>query len=164
MNCSPPGSSVHGFSRQEYWSGFPCPPLGELPDPGIKPTSLMSSALEVDSSPAELPGKPLDSKGSICNSGRPRFNPWVRKIPWRRKWQPTPVFLPGKSMDRRAWQATAHEVSKNWTQLNDFHFKKIEDTHLWFSGGILLNSVFDWTTFTSLYFANQMNFGANPLS
>ena len=28
------------------------------------------------------------------------FNPWVRKIPWRRKWQPTPVFLPGNSMDR----------------------------------------------------------------
>ena len=25
------------------------------------------------------------------------FNPWIRKIPWRRKWQPTPVFLPGKS-------------------------------------------------------------------
>ena len=25
------------------------------------------------------------------------FDPWVRKIPWRRKWQPTPVFLPGKS-------------------------------------------------------------------
>ena len=29
--------------------------------------------------------------------GRPGFNPWVRKISWRRKWQPTPVFLPGKS-------------------------------------------------------------------
>ena len=28
---------------------------------------------------------------------RPRFNPWVGKIPWRRKWQPTPVFLSGKS-------------------------------------------------------------------
>ena len=28
---------------------------------------------------------------------RPGFNPWVRKIPWRRKWQPTPVFLPGKN-------------------------------------------------------------------
>ena len=26
-----------------------------------------------------------------------QLNPWVRKIPWRRKWQPTPVFLPGKS-------------------------------------------------------------------
>ena len=34
-----------GFSRQEYWSGLPCPPLGDLPDPGIKPTSLMSPAL-----------------------------------------------------------------------------------------------------------------------
>ena len=29
--------------------------------------------------------------------GRPGFNPWVGKIPWRRKWQPTPAFLPGKS-------------------------------------------------------------------
>ena len=35
---------------------------------------------------------------SIClQCGRPRFNPWVRKISWRRKWKPTPVFLPGKS-------------------------------------------------------------------
>ena len=28
---------------------------------------------------------------------RPRFDPWVRKIPWRREWQPTPVFFPGES-------------------------------------------------------------------
>ena len=34
-----------GFSRQEYWSGLPCSPPGGLPDPGIKPTSLMSPAL-----------------------------------------------------------------------------------------------------------------------
>ena len=34
-----------GFSRQEYWSGFPCPPPGDLPDPGIEPMSLMSLAL-----------------------------------------------------------------------------------------------------------------------
>ena len=34
-----------GFSRQEYWSGLPCPPPGDLPDPGIKPASLMSPAL-----------------------------------------------------------------------------------------------------------------------
>ena len=32
---------------------------------------------------------------------RHRFNPWVRKIPWRRKWQPSPVFLPGKSHGQR---------------------------------------------------------------
>ena len=36
-----------GFSRQEYWSGLPCPSPGDLPDPGIEPTSLTSSALAV---------------------------------------------------------------------------------------------------------------------
>ena len=41
-----------GFSRQEYWSGLLCPPLGDLPDPGIKRTSLMSPALAVS------PGSP----------------------------------------------------------------------------------------------------------
>ena len=34
-----------GFSRQEYWSGLPCPPPGDLPHAGIKPASLISSAL-----------------------------------------------------------------------------------------------------------------------
>ena len=37
-----------------------------------------------------------DGKVVCLQCGRPRFNPWVRKIPWRRKWQPTPVLLPGK--------------------------------------------------------------------
>ena len=41
---------------------------------------------------------PGGSDGKIACSlcWRPRFNPWVGKIPWRRKWQPTPVLLPGK--------------------------------------------------------------------
>ena len=38
-----------------------------------------------------------DSKESACQCWRPRFDPWVRKIPWRREWHPTPVFLSGKS-------------------------------------------------------------------
>ena len=41
------------------------------------------------------------------------FDPWVRKIPWRRKWQSTPVFLPGESNDRGAWRATVHRVAKS---------------------------------------------------
>ena len=45
MDCSPPGSSVHGFSRQEYWSGLPFAPPEDLPDPGIQPVSPLSSAL-----------------------------------------------------------------------------------------------------------------------
>ena len=47
-----------GFSRQEYWSGLPCTPPGDLPDPGVKPTSLMSSALSDASLPLAPPGKP----------------------------------------------------------------------------------------------------------
>ena len=45
MDCSPPGSSVHGFSRQEYWSGLPFPPPGGFLNSGIEPESLMSPAL-----------------------------------------------------------------------------------------------------------------------
>ena len=44
-----------GFSRQEYWSGLPFPPPGDLLDPGIKPGS---SALQVDLLPSEPRGKP----------------------------------------------------------------------------------------------------------
>ena len=43
-----------GFSRKEYWSGFPFPSPGDLPDPGIEPRSL---ALQADALPSELPGK-----------------------------------------------------------------------------------------------------------
>ena len=49
---------------------------------------------------------------------RPGFNPWVRKIPWRRKWQPTPVLLPGEFMDRGAWWTSVHGLPKSWKQLS----------------------------------------------
>ena len=45
MDHSPPGFSVHGFSRQEYWSGLPFPSPGDLANPGIEPKSLRSPAL-----------------------------------------------------------------------------------------------------------------------
>ena len=44
-----------GFSRQEYWSGLPFPPPGDLPDPGIEPRS---PALQADTLTSEPPGKP----------------------------------------------------------------------------------------------------------
>ena len=40
-----------GLSRQEYWSGLPCPPPGDLPDPGIGPMSPVTPALQADSFP-----------------------------------------------------------------------------------------------------------------
>ena len=45
-----------GFSRQEYWSGLPYPPPGDLPDPGIKLASPESLALQADSLLLEPPG------------------------------------------------------------------------------------------------------------
>ena len=48
-----------GFSRQEYWSGLPCPPPRDLPNPGIKPTSLTSPAWQAGSLPLVPSGKPL---------------------------------------------------------------------------------------------------------
>ena len=47
-----------GFSRHEYWSGLPCPPPGDQSDPGIKPTSLTSPSLQVDSWSLAPPRKP----------------------------------------------------------------------------------------------------------
>ena len=44
----------------------------------------------------------LSGKELAWHCRRRGFDPWVRKIPWRRKWQPTPVFLPGKSHGQRS--------------------------------------------------------------
>ena len=58
MDCSPPGSSVCGIARQEYWNGLPFP-SGDLPNPGIEP---WSPALQAGSLPSEPPGKCLSHK------------------------------------------------------------------------------------------------------
>ena len=48
-----------GFSRQEYWSGLPCPPPGDLPNLGIEPMSPMGPTLQVDSLPLSHLGSPI---------------------------------------------------------------------------------------------------------
>jgi len=48
-----------GFSQQEYWSGLPFPPSGDLPDSGIKPASIASPALQVDSLLLSHQGSPF---------------------------------------------------------------------------------------------------------
>ena len=55
-----------------------------------------------------------------CRRHRRRgFNPWVRKIPWRRKWQPTPVFLLGKSHGQRSLVGYSPWGQKSWARLSD---------------------------------------------
>ena len=63
-----------------------------------------------------LSGFPGGTSGEepVCQSKRWRFDPWVRKIPWRR----VPAFFClENTMDRGAWRATIHRVAKSWTQL-----------------------------------------------
>ena len=59
----------------------------------------------------------LNGKESTCQCRRCRFDPWVGKIPWRRAWQPTPVFLPGESHGQRNLAGYSHKVTKSQTQL-----------------------------------------------
>ena len=63
----------------------------------------------------------LSSKESACQCRRGRrcgFDPRVRKIPWRREWQPTPDSCQENPMDRGAWRAIVQGVTKSWIQLS----------------------------------------------
>ena len=56
MDCSPPGSSVHGILQQEYWNRLPCPLPGDFLHPGMEPGS---PTLQADSLSSERPAKPV---------------------------------------------------------------------------------------------------------
>ena len=130
--CDPKDRKAHqaplsmGFSKQEYWSGLPFPSPGDLPDPGIEPTSPVSltkdktlglgvrnlshwTTREVTKWIWFNLKKGFPSSTSVkehtCQCRRHkshRLNSWVGKIPWRRKWQPTPIFLSGESHGQRS--------------------------------------------------------------
>ena len=57
-----------GFSRQEYWSGLPCPPPGDLSESGIKQVTSVSPVLQADSLPAEPLEKPLVDAAAAAKS------------------------------------------------------------------------------------------------
>ena len=131
-----------GFTRQEYCGGLPCPSPGELPVPGIKPGS---PAPQADSSPSEPRGLcclglpyvysiPGDTCGKETTRQyrrhkRRRFDPRVKKIPRRRKWQPSPAFLPGESHGQWAWRATVSSVTESRTRL--MHLSTQMCSHRW---------------------------------
>ena len=81
----------------------------------------------------------LCGKESACQRRRCEFDPWVGKIPWRRKWQHSPVFLPGNSLVRGAWWARVHGVTKSQTTTEHARMHILIDTlrHLqaWTSQG-----------------------------
>ena len=90
------------FSRQEYCSEVPFPLPGHLPDPGIKPGSpALAGGFFIASATWEAPCC-VRQYIWISSAGDLGSIPWVGKSPWRRKWQPTPVFLPGESHGQRS--------------------------------------------------------------
>ena len=201
MDCSLPGSSVHGILHVRIWSGLPCPPPGDVPNSGVRDRTHIScgSCLAGRFCTAEPPGKPqrghwwlficqkkyyhvphtlthkrnpsfaiwaasgsggvgvlmmmgcrilkgkehvdwviskqaykrkgVDTEiwGFPCSSvgkdclqcRRPVFDSWVRKIPWRRKWKPTPVLLPGESHGQRSLAGYSPWGRKSRVQLSD---------------------------------------------
>ena len=117
----------------------------QRPDPGLqRPTTVIyvdmpafpsssPSLLEVkySSCPLTLRSFPGGTRGkeATCQCNRHRrhgFNPWAGKIPWRRKWRPTLVFLPGKSHEQRS---LGSQKSQKWlsdwtaTQNNNLIFR-----------------------------------------
>ena len=106
-----------GFSRQEYWSGLPFPSPGDLPDAGIEPKSLLSSALA---------GR--FSKISPANAGDIRdagLIPGLGKSPGEGNGNPLQYSCLENPIDRGAWQAIVHGVAKSWTWL------KQVSTYVW---------------------------------
>ena len=87
-----------------------------------KATATHSSTLAWKIPWTEEPGR-VQSMGSL----RVRHD-WATSLSlfpfmhWRRKWQPTPVFLPGESRDGEAWWAAVCGVAQSWTRLSDFTF------------------------------------------
>ena len=77
MDCSPPGSSVHGILQQEHWSGLPFPPPGGLPDPGIEAASpALTGGFFTTQPPGEAPLR-LTKSTVIRTEGKCKY-------PWRR--------------------------------------------------------------------------------
>ena len=79
---------------------------------------------------------------------RPGLDPWVRKIPWRGAWQPLQYFCLENSMDRGAWQAIVHRVTKSQTRL-----KWLSTQHTLLYGSTLISNLYMTTgeTITLVY-------------
>ena len=106
MDCSPPGSSVHGISQARILEWITIPSLGDLPDLGIE-SELSYCVLSTGGFPDSSVGKESSysarDPGSIPGSGR---------SPGEENGSPLQYSCLGNPMDRGAWQAAVHGVAK----------------------------------------------------
>ena len=122
MDCSPPGSSVQGIPRQEYWSGLPFPSLGDLPDWGIK---HRSPALQADTLPSEPPGNPQNQFN--CHQSLPcKFQQLVKiDLSLDRRLEVNPNFIPDSHTSHLLFKAPfflpkKHSLSTKSLDLSPF--------------------------------------------
>ena len=100
--------------------------MRELSGVPFKRALIHEGSTHMIQSPPEAPPCGSNGKEPSCQCRRCRFSPWVRKILWRRKWQPTPVFLPGEPHGQRnledygLWR---HKVSDMTEQLSTAQHK-----------------------------------------
>ena len=100
----------------------------------------------------------FSGKEPACQCRRCGFNPWVGKIPWRRKWQPAPVFLPGKSHRQRSlagcspWGRKESDTTERLNNNNNLN-ENILNKHLTFQAGRILMKPkqLDWIQPTFLW-------------
>ena len=104
--------------------------LGRSRDTSLSRVSLVLLSGPLTWLPLSAPGLLGKHKGAprsflvaqmVKQCRRPGFNPWVGKIPWRRKWQPTPVSLPGESHGQRIDRLQSMGPQSR-TRLSDFTF------------------------------------------
>ena len=91
-------------------------------------STVLSSLDELFGLPGRHGGKEFTCQCRRCR--RCRFDPWVGKIPWRRKWQPTPAFLPGKSHGQ--WSLVGyivHGVAKSWIRQSNWTCTHVKNDH-----------------------------------
>ena len=111
MDCSLPGSSVHGILRQEYWSGLAFPSPEDLPNPEIEPASLASPVLAGRLFTTELPGKevpnwcPTDCPGGNSRNKARRAESEMPSTAWS-------VEQRGLRLGHSVWQR-----GKNWGRM-----------------------------------------------
>ena len=102
----------------------PLPPYSLLPSPPPALRTMDVDYIDIRISGASLVAQTV--KRIYQQFRRHRFDPWVGKIPWRREWLSTPIFLPGKSHGQRSlvgYSLWGHRVKHNWvTNTSTFWF------------------------------------------
>ena len=106
--------------------------------------------------PSIYPGLPrrLSSQESACQGRRPGFDGWVGKIPWRRAWQPTPVFLPGDSHGPRSlvgYSPWGCRVRHDGATKQQQHDNRAVSTSLPASGSCTLLPAKSWPLISSFH-------------